>query len=218
LEQNTIKNLLHARALEGKFKSLNDFIRRVSVSLEQLRILIRIKAFRFTGKTSKELLWDAHLLLSKEKKTVPKKELFEVEASTGELPPLEYGLHEDALDEMKILSFPYTSPFKLLKRNYNGTVYAEDLLSQVGNVVYIIGYCANTRPVITAYGERMYFGCFTDCKGKLFDTVHFPPSIEKYPFTGKGCYLLKGKVLVDFDVPSIEVSNMERIDWVFNGN
>lgn len=60
-------------------------------------------------------------------------------------------------------------------------------------------------------------GCFNDSRGRLFDTVHFAPSIEKYPFTGKSCYLLKGKVLVDFDVPSIEVSNMERIEWVFGG-
>jgi DNA polymerase III alpha subunit len=69
LEQNTIKNLLHARTTEGVFKNMDDFVKRVSVSLEQLRILIRIKAFRFTGKTSKELLWDAHMLLGKVKKT-----------------------------------------------------------------------------------------------------------------------------------------------------
>lgn len=218
LEQATIKNIFHARAMEGDFKSLNDFVKRVSISLEQLRILIRINAFRFTEKTSKELLWDAHLLLSKEKKSVPKRELFEEAPASTDLPPLEYTPFEEALDEMKILSFPHTSPFSLLKKNYNGTVLAEDLLNHVGNVVYIIGYCANTRPVITTYGEKMYFGCFTDSKGKLFDTVHFPPSIERYPFTGKGCYLLKGKVLVDFDVPSIEVSNMERIEWAFGGN
>ncbi len=216
LEQNTIKNLLHARVTEGTFKSLNDFVKRVSVSLEQLRILIRIKAFRFTGNTSKELLWDAHLLLGKVKKTMPKKELFEVASTSTELPALEYDIYEEALDEMKILSFPHTSPFALLKKQYSGMVYAEELLNHLGNVVYMVGYYANIRRVITIHGDTMYFGCFTDSKGTLFDTVHFPQSIEKHPFTGKGCYLLKGTVLEDFGVPSLDVSNMQRIEWAFN--
>ncbi|MES2619748.1 MAG: DNA polymerase III subunit alpha, partial [Bacteroidota bacterium] len=218
LEKTTVKNLLHARELEGKFRSLNDFVMRVSISLEQLRILIRINAFRFTGKASKELLWEAHLLLSKEKKSVPKKELFEAAAPSNDLPPLEYNKYESALDEMKILSFFYTSPFTLLKKQYNGTVFADELMNHIGNVIYIVGYYANIRKVITINGDVMYFGCFTDSKGKLFDTVHFPLSIAKYPFTGKGCYLLKGKVLEDFDVPSVEVSNMERIEWAFGIN
>lgn len=143
------------------------------------------------------------------------KELFTTEPPSAELPALEYDPYESALDEVKILSFPFTSPFKLLKKQYKGTVYAEELIRQIGNVVYIIGYYANIRKVITIHGDVMYFGCFTDSKGKLFDTVHFPQSIAKYPFTGKGCYLLKGKVIEDFEVPSIEVSNMERIEWVF---
>lgn len=215
LERATVRTILKARADEGEFTGLSDFVNRVAISLEQLRILIRIHAFRFTGKTSKELLWDAHLLLNKEKKSVPKKELFTTEPPSAELPALEYDPYESALDEVKILSFPFTSPFKLLKKQYKGTVYAEELIRQIGNVVYIIGYYANIRKVITIHGDVMYFGCFTDSKGKLFDTVHFPQSIAKYPSTGKGCYLLKGKVIEDFEVPSIEVSNMERIEWVF---
>ena len=62
LLQTTSKDILRIRK-QGKFRSLSDFIKPVPVSLEQLRILIRIKAFRFTGQTSKELLWDAHLQL-----------------------------------------------------------------------------------------------------------------------------------------------------------
>lgn len=215
LEQGTIKNLLSTRT-EGEFKSLDEFVKRVAISLEQLRILIRIKAFRFTGKTCKELLWDAHLLLGKVKKTIPKRELFETEQTSTELPPLEYDQYEEALDEMKILSFPFTSPFALLKKQYGGMVYADELLNHLGNVVYMVGYYHNIRGVTTVDGNYMSFGCFTDRKGNLFDTVHFPDSIEKYPFTGKGCYLLKGTVLEDFGVPSLDVSHMQRIPWVFN--
>ncbi len=97
-------------------------------------------------------------------------------------------------------------------------VYAEELLNHLGNVVYMVGYYANIRRVITIHGDTMYFGCFTNSKGTLFDTVHFPQSIEKHPFAGKGCYLLKGTVLEDFGVPSVDVSHMQRIPWAFNEN
>jgi DNA-directed DNA polymerase III PolC len=215
LEQATINNILVERNRNGLFTSLNDFVKRVSISLEQIRILIRIKAFRFIGKSSKELLWDAHMMLSKAKKTVPVKELFKVEPTPNKLPPLEYSPFEDVLNEMQILSFPYTSPFKILERNYEGTVFAAELITHLGNVVYIVGYYINIKRVETIHGDTMYFGCFTDSKGQLFDTVHFPASIDRYPFTGKGCYLIKGTVIEDFDVPSIDVSNMIRINWAF---
>src|SRR5204862_4631049 len=121
-------------------------------------------------------------------------ELFETAPKPTDLPPLEYGKYEEPLDEMKILSFPYTSPFTLLEKQYHGTVYADELMQQLGNVVYMVGYYVNIKRVQTIHGDSMYFGSFTDSKGALFDTVHFPQSIERYPFTGKGCYLLKGTV------------------------
>ena len=216
LEQNTVQSILLERQREGLFKSLDEFIKRVPVSLEQLRILIRIKAFRFTGKTSKELLWDAHMLLGKTKKTAPKKELFAMPAQPNHLPALEYGQYEDALDEMKILGFPYTSPFTLLQKQYPGVIYASELMAQLGKVVYMVGYYVNIKKVNTIHGDIMYFGSFIDSKGALFDTVHFPQSIEQYPFTGKGCYLVKGTVIEEFDVPSVDVTHMQRINWMFS--
>lgn len=215
LEQATIAAILKERE-NGPFLSLQQFIKRVGISLEQLRILIRIKAFRFTGMTSKELLWEAHLMLGKVKKSIPKKELFATVPEPTELPELEYDEYEDALDEMKILSFPYTSPFRLLKKRYQSMILAKELIAHLGNVVYMIGYTVVTRPVKTVTGELMYFGNFIDQEGILFDSVHFPPVIEKYPFQGKGCYLLKGIVVEDFGVPSLEVSHMQRIAWAFN--
>ncbi len=217
LEQKSLNHLLLEREYGGPYKSLEDFVKRVPISLEQLRILIRIKAFRFTGKTNRELLWDVHMLLGKSKKTAPRKELFETANESTELPTLEYSALVDAQDEMEILGFPFTSPFELLSKNYESkTTAAKDLLSNLGKTIYMLGYYVNIKRVTTITGQTMYFGCFVDKAGKLFDTVHFPDSIEQYPFTGKGCYLLKGKVVEDFNVPSLEVSQMQRIPWAFS--
>lgn len=37
----------------------------------------------------------------------------------------------------------------------------------------------------------MYFGSFTDSKGNLFDIVHFPKSIDKYPLRARDAIGLK---------------------------
>lgn len=44
LEKETINNILNERKRDGLFTGLEDFAQRVSISLEQLRILIRIRA------------------------------------------------------------------------------------------------------------------------------------------------------------------------------
>jgi len=55
---------------EEPYTSLEGFIRRIPVTLEQIIILIRVGAFRFTGKPKASLLWEAHMLLGKGQSTV----------------------------------------------------------------------------------------------------------------------------------------------------
>ncbi|MCX6281131.1 MAG: DNA polymerase III subunit alpha [Bacteroidetes bacterium] len=51
----------------GDYLDLADFVERVPASLEQVVILIRAGAFRFTGKPKAMLLWEAHMLLGSRK-------------------------------------------------------------------------------------------------------------------------------------------------------
>lgn len=60
----------------------------------------------------------------------------------------------------------------------------------------------------------MHFGTFIDLKGYWIDTVHFPPSVRVWPFRGPGCYLLKGKVTIEFDHLTLEVVEMRRLDYL----
>ncbi|MFT7031223.1 MAG: DNA polymerase-3 subunit alpha, partial [Marinoscillum sp.] len=59
-----------------------------------------------------------------------------------------------------------------------------------------------------------YFGTFLDEEGNFIDTVHFPPVAKKFPFTGKGIYLMRGKVMEEFDAITIEVSAMKRLNYM----
>lgn len=51
----------------------------------------------------------------------------------------------------------------------------------------------------------MYFGTFIDMNGDWLDTVHFPDVNLNYPLSGKGFYSMKGKVVEEFGVYSLEV-------------
>src|SRR5690606_38053190 len=63
LEQKAAATVLRERQQNGNFLSLGDFMKRVEISVEQLRLLIRINAFRFTGRMRQQLLWDIHTIV-----------------------------------------------------------------------------------------------------------------------------------------------------------
>jgi len=113
LRQDTAFSIVEERERNGDFSSLEEFMRRVSVELEQLRILVRIGAFRFTGRSKKQLLWDIHLhLASGERRTETHPVLFDDPEPRWKLPELTSNPHEDAHDEIELLGFALSSPFE----------------------------------------------------------------------------------------------------------
>lgn len=62
MEDKLIESILMQRAEAGPYLSLHDFMVRTGIGQEQLNTLIRVGALRFTGKSKKELLWEANFL------------------------------------------------------------------------------------------------------------------------------------------------------------
>ncbi|MBN1416660.1 MAG: DNA polymerase III subunit alpha [Bacteroidales bacterium] len=212
LEQKIAEVILSEREKNGTYQSLENFIMRVPASIEQLVILVRLDAFRFTGKNKKQLLWDAHMLLSKKDKQPETGRLFAEKLREFVLPELEQTLLEDAYDEIELLGFPVSlSAFDLLETSFRGSVFAHDLIHHVGEKIRILGNLVTIKYVHTVKGEWMHFGCFLDVKGEFFDTVNFPDSLKKYPFRGHGVYLILGRVVEEFGFPSIEVEKMAKM-------
>ena len=213
LQLNTIGEILYERNKNGNFNDLDDFIRRVPVSLEQLRLLIRVGAFRFTGSNKRKLLWDAHMQLSKSPKRHLEKELFEIKPVEFKLPELEHNRMDDLFEEMELLGFTRKLPFDLLKNKPVDIIKACEMHQHLEKTVRMLGYHVTTKYTSASNGSRMYFGTFLDENGDWIDTVHFPPSAKAYPFTGKGCYLITGIVKLEFDFYSLEVTKQERIPY-----
>jgi len=214
LEQQVAHMLIEEREANGDYTSLEDLLERVPAGLEQVIILIRINALRFTGKSKKELLWDAHLVLGNQKKKDPMRELFPVRRREFTLPELEQTALENAYDEIELLGFPVTiAAFDLLQTTYRGEIMARDMISRVGRKVRMVGNLVTIKYVRTRHKQWMHFGCFLDAEGEFFDVVNFPDSLKRYPYKGQGIYLIYGEVTEEFGFPGMTVEKMARLPY-----
>lgn len=214
LEEQTINNILNARKLQGNFLSLQNFTNRVQISIEQIRILIRANALRFTKKNKKELLWEIHSLINPIKKEKSVLKLFETDGKSWKLPALNNCKVDETFDEIELFGFSLSSPFNLLREEIQSKLVSSDLINNVGKTVNIVGSLVNIKTTYTTKGERMYFGTFLDMEGKWIDTVHFPQATKQSPFNGQGCYSLTGKVAIEYDFLYIEITCMKRIEII----
>ncbi|MBI1768634.1 MAG: DNA polymerase III subunit alpha [Bacteroidetes bacterium] len=215
LETKVGQQIAIERNRNGEFRSLNNFLTRVALGLEQVRILIRIGAFRFTEKNKQRLLWETMLFFSEVKvRVATTANLFDTEPKEYPMPALERNDIEDAFDEIELLGFPLCDPFQLLTTKDYGDSRALELMDKIKNNVTIVGYLVTTKDTRTKSGQAMHFGTFYDCEGQVFDTVHFPDVTARFPFRGRGFYEIKGRVVEDFGVAMIEVAWMDKLSLI----
>jgi len=205
LDRAAAQRIEKERERGGEYKDLADFLHRVEIGKESAQILVRIGAFRYTGKTKCALLWELQGIYQTQRATRGQPLLFQSPVGEYQLPDLQQTAYEEAMDEIELLGFPLCSPFELVSAKMPA-LSADRLESHLGKRVRIAGYFVTTKPVRTVNGKRMSFGCWLDRAGAFFDTVHFPEVHHRYPIRGLGCYLIEGKVVEDFGLYSIEVS------------
>ena len=214
LQQEMVELIQENRKSGGDYLHLQDFIERTNIGMEQLNTLVSIGAFRFTGKSKKQLLWEANFL---QKRNQP--QLHRAPAMFDE-PPLEFKLPElnddpldDLYDQMEILGFTLSDPFALLAEDPKKYSMAKDMAGQLGKSVTMLVYFITKKYVRTVNDDEMFFGTFVDGNLDWVDTVHFPDAARQYPFYNSGFYRIAGKVTEDFGVYSLEVQKMVKIGY-----
>jgi DNA polymerase-3 subunit alpha len=211
LENNLASSIEENRKAGGPFADLNDFVNRVNPGLEQVILLIRSGAFRFTGKTKAVLLWEAHMMINKSKPE-SMRPLFSSPVKDFSLPNLEQNKLDDAYDEIELFSFPVSmSWFDMLETSFRGEITAREMINNIGKKVRMVGHLVTIKYIKTIKKEWMNFGCFIDAEGSFFDTTHFPQSLKDYPFKGAGTYLILGKIVEEFGYASVEVEKMAKL-------
>jgi DNA polymerase-3 subunit alpha len=215
LERKVIKQLLNERETGGPYLSFEDFIDRNPISLEQLLILVRVRAFDVFASNKKELIVKANLILQRRQVPAgdhpPPPELFVFPHKKWELPVLYHHPIEDAYDDIELIGFPLVNPFDLLVDKIEHHAIARDLKAYHRKTVLIYGYLVTIKNTVTIKKDRMQFGTFLDVAGFFFDTTHFPGTVKRWPFQGRGVYKIKGKVTSDFGFYSIEVTAIRKM-------
>lgn len=214
LEALVVKRILTERQFHGIFHSLDDFIDRVVISVEQLTILIRIDAFRFTKQSKTELLWQAIFKLNASKVKTAQEKLFKTNHRKFQIPSLKTTWVEDAYDQMELLGFSLYDYFKLVQENFIENIKAKDMCLHINKTVVLYGVLVNTRFHKSSSGKLMRFCTFTDRDGDYFDTVHFSQVVEKFPINGWGVYACCGKVSEEFDFCSIDILWTKKISLI----
>ncbi len=210
LRQSVAERIIRLRHQDGNYRDLQDFIERTEITPEQLNLLIRVGALRFTGKGKKDLLWEASYLQKKMDRTAPlSPALFKKDPKSFELPELPSYAMDDAYDEVQLLGFPVRNPFEIVDDDPCRYKFARDMKDHVGSVITVLGYHVTHKPVSTVYGEKMSFGTFLDAEQNWIDSVHFPDVHRRLP-PKAGFYYITGKVTEDFGVYSLEVMKLEQ--------
>lgn len=210
LEQAFAERLLEERERAGPYADLADLIERTAVTPEQLDILTRTDALRFTGKNKKELLWQGDFLQKKTRHSAAAlNPLFKEAPLAFTLPVLPVYPMEDQYDDIELLGFPVDDPFLLVDDDPSRYMTARDLPGNIGQTITVFGYHITHKPVRTVRDEIMSFGTFLDSNKEWIDTVHFPAIHAAHP-PQAGFYRLTGKVIAEFGVCSIEVTRIEK--------
>ena len=213
LEDRVSERILKDRISNGAYNSLEDFLDRVFITVDQASILIRIDAFRFTKTNKHQLLWKAHLFLNKNVK-IDHPKLFPPRHQDFKIPQLNTTDLEMAFTQLELLGFCLCSPFELLAEPPKNNRSVKDLEKYLNHRIDIYGYLVTVKNTSTHNGKRMHFATMIDQQGKVFDTVLFPPVAAQYYFRGKGIYRFYGKVVSEFGFLSIEVIKMKKQDYV----
>ena len=149
LTGEAVELILLERRRTGAFKDLPDLLRRVPLPVEQARILVRVGALRFTGRSKPELLWDLALMHNGKVDAAPLGDLFITKVEAPKLPDLERYPLADAYDELDLLGFPLCDPFTLVSA---GEVVSSQL-SVVGRDGHSLAQRVPYRPIAQQVGS-----------------------------------------------------------------
>ena len=203
----------------GAYVDLADFITRVPIGIEQISLLIRIGAFRFTGVEKQTLLWEAHHMLKGRTtkdvvQSVPSLFRGTVQNHDYKVPLLTQTRLEEAFDHIELLGFPLCDPFDLADEELEHGTTTQELSEKLGHFVVAYGYLVTVKDTKTAKGDRMNFATFIDQNGDFLDSVHFPNIAKQFPFRGKGLYRIQGRVTEEFGFFSIEASALYKVAMI----
>jgi len=200
LRVETITAILRVRGEGGTFRSLEDFLHRVTVECDEIRDLIKCGAFDEVGDeinddtpkmTRPELLWRWNFLQADKgvhaRASVPTgvgqaflPVVFAAEEQNGQtrMSVPQYTLEQKLRYEREILEVCVSGhPLDFVPRN--GEVWSDELQGLRGKRVTLCGWVVTYRHVGTKNYRNMMFVTLEDQRG-VYEVVLFPDAYDRY--------------------------------------
>jgi len=214
INQKSLTAVLEERKSNGAFTSLGDFLDRVSLPLEDVKLLIKAGCFdRLEPDRSRPEL--TYLAMER---------YYQQSASTlmqslGEDAPLPEMPDVDADDayrmEVESFGFPLSQHPLDHYEWYIGprTIKARNIAAYVGKRVNMAGINITRKAIRTRGGERMEFLTFED-QTDIFECVLFPDAYERYNdlVRWEQLFVLQGTVEEAYGVCTVTIQKMQSLE------
>jgi DNA polymerase III alpha subunit len=208
LEKDMIFALLQNRKAYGPFAGVHDFLQRVSCGQEQVRHLIRLGCFDFTGRPRAAMLWEARM--SKAAVVTGGPSIFAVlQPDAPEFPLSHWSLIQRLHIEIEYLGFPVSdSIFRLTEPLPNDRIASLQMHLHVGKYICMVGNICARKPIRTRTGKLMQFLTFRDPEG-VWDGVIFPQQNLNTELRNEGPWILHGRITLDFEIPVLDIQQVK---------
>ncbi len=218
-------SIIYERNKNGLFKSIEDFLKRISgrMHLQDARVLIKAGCFDSicNGINRPGLIWMALDFFNKKEEREQSQTLFDygkkpVPISMPALKRENYSKSTMLKHESEILGFILSvHPLELYQDLLRKIKYvqAKDLSKYTGRYVTMVGWLVTGKTVRTKEGDQMKFVSFEDTTG-IYETVFFPKIYNSYchMLNAARPYMLKGKVDMDFGSINVNVQWLGFLD------
>ena len=218
--------IIYERCKNGPFKSVEDFLNRMSgsIHLQDARVLIKAGCLDSisNGINRPGLIWRAlEFFNKKEAARENTMALFDygkrpIPISMPALSREDYSKSTILKHESDILGFILTvHPLELYHDLLKKIKYvqAKELSKYIGKYITMVGWLVTGKTVRTKEGDQMKFVSFEDTTG-IYETVFFPKIYNNYchMLNATRPYMLKGKVDRDFGSININVQWLGFLD------
>ena len=222
IAQRMVFAMMVERARRGPFRSLTEFCGRVEVEAGQLELLVRIGAFRFTGRTKAELLWEKNATFSPGRALTHGADLFarpapqqyfHLDLSPNHRPGHPYSAEQldQAFDELEILGFPLCNPFLLVKTE-GSRASSPGVSPSPADLIRTDGALPRLSPPAPGRGEASVSTPLAPASAPPWSTPHQPNALyrvrDRQPLT------LLAYFVCDKVVPTVKGDRMSFGCWL----
>jgi len=205
LQEEMVKQLIDQRKAKGPYKSLSDFLTRVTPDLAQAKLLIKAGCLdSIAGElTRPALLWR---LLASQASTTP-----------SYVPiPEAYSFQKSLAHELALFGFPLRChPLDAFHETCKDVRYilAKDLAMHIGKEVTLIGWLLTEKIVSTKKGYPMEFMTLED-QTALYDATVFPHTYRQYChlLAVNQAYMITGLVEEQFSTVTVTVRTLRLLN------